>query len=76
MDESHFEHAARLEQHMRDAALAVNRQSEQTAHRRPVDFDGSCAGCSEEVPPPRVALGYYNCVDCAAANELRGRLRT
>jgi RNA polymerase-binding transcription factor DksA len=72
MDERYLETAERLVADQVDQALAKRRQS---APVKPVDFDGSCAGCGEDVPVARVALGYYNCVGCQAAAEKLRRSR-
>lgn len=32
---------------------------------RPKGFVGLCA-CGQEVPPARVALGYFRCIACAS----------
>ena len=64
--------AAELEQRYRDAAIAMARGSGPLA--RPSDFDGTCPVCETEIPPERIALSYFVCVDCVREKELKARL--
>lgn len=73
MDEAHFEQAAKIEQNMRDAALAKAKAANEAAHTRPEDFDGACA-CGEPIPDARLSLGYFTCIDCASVSERRAKL--
>lgn len=73
MDEKDFEIAAQLEQMERDSAIAKVRHRAIRASPPP-EFDGSCT-CGADIPPGRIAAGYWVCVDCVAEEELRNRLR-
>ena len=72
MDEKDFETAAALEQLARDVAISQARR--QVGSDPPEGFDGSCPECGVEIPPKRVAAGYFTCVDCVEERELRKRL--
>lgn len=43
---------------------------------RPEDWDGECPDCGIAVPEQRVALGFYNCVDCQTELEKLKRRTT
>lgn len=70
MDEKHLEMAERLTSDAVTSALAKVR----TTQNKPEDFDGTCT-CGEEIPPARIGLGYYNCIDCQTAKEARAGRR-
>lgn len=72
MDEKDFEIAAQLEQMARENAIAKARK--QAHSEPPAGFDGTCPLCEAEIPPARIAAGYYICVDCATGQEHRSRL--
>jgi hypothetical protein len=72
VDEKDFEIAAQLEQLERDSAINKARQSARILPAPP-DFDGTC-DCGTEIPPKRIAMGYFRCVDCAFEGELKTRL--
>ena len=74
MDEFDFERAAQFELQMRELAITAARIKQREAHIRPEEFDGSCLDCGGEIPELRLAAGYYRCVDCVRAKELRERL--
>ena len=69
MDEKYLEMAGDSE---RSAINAGVRKSQESKQLRPVGFDGTCT-CGEEIPEGRVSLGYYNCAECQAALERRGK---
>jgi RNA polymerase-binding transcription factor DksA len=66
VDESQLEHAALLEQWVRDSAIAAVRKKE--IRIEPTGFDGTCE-CGEDIDPRRIDAGYYNCIDCAEYQE-------
>lgn len=70
MEEKFLETAEALQASLTAEALTRVRAAAQQT--RPPDFSGDCS-CGEPVPPGRIALGYYNCVDCQSAKETRSR---
>lgn len=73
MDEHHFEHAAKLEQMMRDKAMERAKEKEARLHAKPENFDGTCPLCEVEIPQARIELGYYICIECREKQEQRTR---
>ena len=70
MDEWHLEQAARLEQALRDDALARNNAA-MVAESHP-DFDGGhCVECGIEIPEGRLALKKVRCTECQSRKERR-----
>ena len=69
MDEKFLEQADAFAENMVKEGLQRSRAKQPM----PEDFDGCCA-CGDEIPKERIAAGYYNCVPCQSAKELRGKL--
>lgn len=68
-----------------DDAQAVNELHQELSLRAfrlrvrtpPLEFDGTnCTDCGEAVEPPRLALGFWRCIDCATRLEQQQRLKT
>lgn len=68
--ERYFETAACLEEQHRQAALEQH-QRQLRVQRPPAGFNMEAPECVCGMPIPRarVALGYYNCVDCQTRIE-------
>jgi RNA polymerase-binding transcription factor DksA len=67
MDENQFEQADRL------TTAAIESGIERARRKRPPPegFDGTCAGCGTDVPPQRISMSLYNCVECQSTIERR-----
>ena len=70
MDEKYLEMAGFLS--AADVAAGIARA--RFRPRKPSDFDGYC-GCGEEIPPERIALDFFICVECKAKDERKQRRR-
>jgi hypothetical protein len=59
MDENVLEGAEKLRELMVQDGIARCQKKESP----PPGFDGTC-GCGDDIPPERIALGYYRCLSC------------
>lgn len=66
MDESILLIAEALAQSEVDAG--VQRAVDQLP-KQPVDFDGLCEDCRDEIPAARIKFGAVTCVDCQKIRE-------
>lgn len=71
MNEKYLEGSEELVQNLTEWRIAEARAKAGSAP--PSGYDGTCPECEVVVPPQRVALGFYNCVDCQTEEERRGR---
>mgnify|MGYP001000004415 CR=1 FL=1 len=71
MDEKYLEQAGAFAENLVREALAKNT----TKQIKPLDYDGYCPTCGDEVPEARIADGKYNCVICQSAEEHKRKLR-
>jgi ribosomal protein L37AE/L43A len=71
MDEKYLEGAEELVSKLTEWKI----QEAQVRQPRPENYDGRCPDCDEVVHPERIALGYFNCVDCQATLEKRRALK-
>jgi len=72
MNEKYLEGSEELVQKLTDWRIEEVRAG--STGIRPVDYDGTCPDCGIAVPPARVALAFYNCVDCQTEEERRTRM--
>ncbi len=70
MDENQFEQADRLT----TAAIESGIERARRKQKPPEGFDGTCSDCGTDVPPQRVSLSLYNCVECQSTIERRSRI--
>ena len=42
--------------------------------KQPIDFDGCCVDCGEEIPAPRIQFGAITCITCQTLRERRASL--
>jgi RNA polymerase-binding transcription factor DksA len=69
VDEREFEIAAELEELERQSGIFQAQRAVKVT--RPETFDGHCVLCEADIPPARVACGYFQCVDCVGEFERR-----
>lgn len=82
MDEKYFEHAAQLEEQVRErgikrAQLAVLPEKDLRYANGDLiypEFDGTaCIACGDDIPEGRLALGKVRCVICQTIKERKAR---
>jgi len=65
MDEKFLERAEELT--YENTRIMIERAG--TLSKKPDGFIGDCGECGNKIPPARVLLGYYICVECQTAEE-------
>jgi RNA polymerase-binding transcription factor DksA len=71
MDERYLLIAEALAQSEVEAGI---RRAVSALPKQPVDFDGCCVDCGEDIPAARLSTGAITCIDCQTEKELRARL--
>ena len=61
-------------QEMHQTEMAIAQVRQQAERKMPEGFDGSCEECGNDIPPERIALKFYNCVECQRVLENRKKL--
>ena len=72
MDENVLLMAEALAQSMVEAGT---KRASEALPKQPVNFDGLCVECGDEIPAPRIKFGAITCVPCQTLLERKMALR-
>lgn len=71
MDENLFEIAEKM--NLQRVADSVS-EARKSLPVQPIDFDGLCINCGEDILPGRLALGKITCIECQTRIEAKARV--
>lgn len=72
MDENVLLMAEALAQSMVEAGI---KRASEALPKQPVNFDGLCVECGDDIPAPRIKFGASTCVPCQELLERKMALR-